>query len=654
MSDIECAGEACADATNAVVTAYFEDTFQSGLTAAEGLSGVRSLFCVTVYNEPAALVLATVASLWRSLEDARRSGFRHSGDACIALVLDGNEPADAQLLATLCAIGLTQQARLAETEFFFSLIAPLSFPWRMAADALPCERYDASAPTEPMRFVVCIKGRNRGKLHSHALFFGNLGVRMQPEFCFQIDAGTTIDRVAVGRMLRQFFAEPESGALAAQIMTPSPTLANRTLHAWQYIDFATQQALSWPAEVAMGHLSVMPGQFCGLRWAALAGPLAMTSLSSNAAVEQFHSGPETGPIGAYLRGLNTTSAIEHLMFLAEDRIIGNEIVLGPKHWKLAYCSEARATTDACSRFTELFRQRRRWNNSSAACRLSQLAQWPKFLKRTDRTRTHKLWFSIGSVWQFVLLMQQLFAPAALVCTVFFLKDAFSRFDSIYGGAFSLFTGALGVAAFALLLAPSKGAEGSARLAKGLGVLRAMMFWVLFCAITMIVIYSGVLSLAALIFCGLPLAMGLLITCARFRGSRALLALLLAQHYIILNLLIQTTLWAYSIVRLDDTSWGTKGLTRATRSKPRLRGLRNALLVAWVSINAAVVGIDQTFPSLVFKNLGVVLEFFAAIYAATVLGSLVESGMRRIRSKRTSMIESNRVALVQGGRSKAAA
>ena len=79
---------------------------------------------------------------------------------------------------------------------------------------------------------------------------------------------------------------------------------------------------------------------------------------------------ETRPLDAYLRGLNAVAPLERVMFLAEDRVFGNEIVLAQdKSWRIGYCPTAEATTDACDTFGELLRQRRRWQNSALAVRL---------------------------------------------------------------------------------------------------------------------------------------------------------------------------------------------------------------------------------------------------------------------------------------------
>jgi hypothetical protein len=152
-----------------------------------------------------------------------------------------------------------------------------------------------------------VKDENRGNLHSHALFFRWISPVLGPELSYQLDAGT------VSKLVAYIDEGSDVAAAASRILTPTPAGAASTLSIWQHMDFVTQKAVTRPTEVASGHLSAIQGQFCVFRWSAVSAPSS--------------DDDETRPLDAYLRGLKAIAPLERIMFLAEDRVFGNEIVL---------------------------------------------------------------------------------------------------------------------------------------------------------------------------------------------------------------------------------------------------------------------------------------------------------------------------------------
>ena len=101
------------------------------------------------------------------------------------------------------------------------------------------------------------------------------------------------------------------------------------------------------------------------------------------------------------------------MFLAEDRVFGNEIVLARgKSWRIGYCPAAEATTDACDTFGELLRQRRRWQNALAV-RLWLWGRLPAYLARPDKSALDKAGFTISMLWQGLLTASEVMSPPAI-------------------------------------------------------------------------------------------------------------------------------------------------------------------------------------------------------------------------------------------------
>lgn len=559
-----------------------------------------ALFCITAYNEGAAAFASTLASLCSSLREARRARLRNAGDSALCLVVDGREAMSEDLLAFLLAAGLVTpaaQKKDQRTRFFFARRRARDLPWLGEG----CD------DDEDLAFVVCIKGRNRGKLHSHALFFGHMCARLQPRLCFQIDCGTTVAPRAVGAMLAQFDREPDTAALASCVTTPPSTPADGLIEAWQFMDFATQAALYWPAELRSGHLSVLPGQFSALRWCALS-VRARVPFADERALRTACVAGDDDPLGRYLRGVAARLPFERVMFLAEDRVIGNEIVVGRRPWQLSYCAEARATTDACSSSLELLRQRRRWNNGSTACRFWLAAQWADFMRRSDRTASAKLRFTTALVWQALLVLQHCAAPATFVCILMLAARAAGTALQHQAPELPL---ALGMS-LAVGLAAALRRRGAA----WRDTLRVTAFVAAYACLALLLAQTlPTTSLAALLL--LPVA-ATLVTTGSF-APHAGAVLRRAAEYQFVNPVMQIGLWAYSIARLPDTSWGTKGLTQATGTR---LGACAAALVLWGAANALLVGIALLVPPLVLQGLDPVLEFALLMFALTIAAALL--------------------------------
>ena len=155
---------------------------------------------------------------------------------------------------------------------------------------------------------------------------------------------------------------------------------DRLLHLWQYGDFVLQKLLEWPAEMLCGYLTVIPGQFCVFRWSALSGP---TPQQGDWRADRPAQSQPVSPLDHYFRGMHPLGPFEANMFLAEDRILGFEI-LSQRHarWKLHYENTAVVITDSCDSLPELFRQRRRWTNSSFTCNLWLITMVGSYLRNS--------------------------------------------------------------------------------------------------------------------------------------------------------------------------------------------------------------------------------------------------------------------------------
>lgn len=559
---------------------------------------LRAAFCITLYNERLASLLKTLRSLLQSL--AHQADVRGFSDACLCLMIDGLDTTDPDLLAWLKAKDLTRRdAQLWDgCEFHISdhALDDLRRQVGLGPDGEPCS---AGAT---VRVVLCIKRRNRGKLHSHAVFFRDICAWLQPEHCYQVDAGTTIAEDAIARLSARLDADPECAAIAPRVLIERPGVAARFLPAWQYVDFLMQKAVYWPFEVATGHLGVVPGQFCVFRWSALRGDGA------------GHAGvADDAPLHAYLRGISSRKPLERVMYLAEDRVMGSELVMAPRRaWRLRYAADVVATTDACLSLGELFRQRRRWNNSTLACRAWLLAAWPRLLRRRDRPMRDKVGFGLAMLGQLLLTALDLTAPANLVCSVLALVRIVASVPGSTGSGVQV---GLGVALVLAALLSVGGSSRAGGLVGGVRVASGLSACLLLATACLLVLPP--LALVVLF------APTLISQVAMLRLARGEVRAVWANMHVfaLTNLLTTTCLSAYAIWNLHDVSWGTKGLTTLKpedKAPARLLRARAVAVGVWVALNLALIVAGCTLAGATSALLNPVIEAGCVAGAAVTL------------------------------------
>lgn len=216
-------------------------------------------------------------------------------------------------------------------------------------------------------------------------------------------------------------------------------------------------------------------------------------------------------------------------------------------------------TDACASFPELLRQRRRWHNSSFACRLWLLAAWPGELLRADRGLLHKLSFSVAMLWQLLLTTVQCLTPSMTAALQILAGGALYLHAQSGGAALSWATG----------LTMALAAWCSIRSAPGMGWWRAAFRDA--CSTAALILYGGVLfrlggwPLVGLVL-GPTLALAVLPVVV-LPGLRVSMLRYIGEHWL-LHSLCQMVLWVYAMRHLSDTSWGTKGLVNQDKASQR--------------------------------------------------------------------------------------
>jgi chitin synthase len=541
---------------------------------------------MTLYNEPFEFFQKSLSALIASIE-AQEPGSRTTlTKSCIVVIADGRDRVDADILQFFHRAGFT------DTGSSFSALGETVHLSRHTADDVMAALGAGGQFSCELSFAICVKNQNRGKLHSHALFFQSICPVLGPDLCYQLDAGTVIEAGAVSKLVAYRGDQPDVAAAASRILTPTPREGASTLSVWQYMDFVMQKVVTWPTEVASGYLSVIPGQFCVFRWSAVSAP------SSQAGGER--------PLDTYLRGLNAIAPLERVMFLAEDRVFGNEIVLArDKSWRIGYCPQAEATTDACDTFGELLRQRRRWQNSALAVRLWLWGRLPAYLVRRDKSVFDKARFATSMLWQGLLTLAEVVSPVAvlllLLAAVGSLIHPRNTVVVATVGGTLIAAGGLAWLTFA---------NRTSHWQRRLCLARAMAATLAVASLLGFAFYVNPFEQAAVLIAP-PVLMAMMIAASMPGQRRAALRHL--PLFLLTDRLISIILYGYALANVHNVTWGTKGLTDdagvQAAEKRRMLRLRNIIAGSIVAVDGGMIATLLAHPDVWFKSETWVIEIF---------------------------------------------
>ncbi|WP_156537048.1 glycosyltransferase family 2 protein [Agrobacterium vitis] len=530
--------------------------------------GTEILACLTLFNEPAEAVAATLACLAanQAVLLSRNGPIQRLE---VAIVLDGRDRVHPETEALFNRLGFDLDWGCDPEAAGIGQHGADEAQVRVQTRLIPMDLL-TGVSGNPLRVHLAVKDRNRGKLDSHAFFFRSLAERLRPDFVLQIDAGSRPAADCLPALLAQMEREPDCAALATNIVMEDAALTD-WLQSWQQADFLWQKLSDWPIGNGLGYLEVVPGQASLFRMSAM------------------RRGANGDPLAAYLRGLSRPkSLMEANLFLAEDRIIGAEIVKSHPACTICYHHDANLVTDGCATVGELLRQRRRWTNSTLVARLVAIGSLADLLWHGRLPPARWCSMALALAWTLLQLLEQWFIPASLALLV-----------SLTSGVWQDEAGqslAWGMAAGVLLfwlycLASMKAREGERSLSRrlhgclhglGLGILLACtVLGFAICLVEVGPVIQGVILMVALI-----LGMAVL-----HHSSRRMSDLLrLFVIYIPSAPVASFYLLSYALANFHDVSWGTKGLVNDSRTAipAGWRQMRLRLLTLWVVSNTGLV------------------------------------------------------------------
>lgn len=287
----------------------------------------------------------------------------------------------------------------------------------------------------PIQFMFALKELNAGKLDSHLWFFEGFAhyfYRLQKEevYCVTLDAGTRTSSKAIVRLIERMEGDSDVAGVCGQIAVAEPLNWRNILNIYvasQTYEYKVGNFLDKSFEAFFGSISVLPGAFSAYRWTALSPPELGAFSIKRPIVPYFTSCTAGGTLNPFYGN----------MYLAEDRVLCNELVCGVyRRNKLSYVPEAEAMTDCPRTLAALMKQRRRWLNGSFFAQAHGV--WEGLIKCRLFQARHSFARRWGLVIEYVYFLVNLFI-------IWFLNGLFyAIYYSAMEANLVLVTGLLGI------------------------------------------------------------------------------------------------------------------------------------------------------------------------------------------------------------------
>ncbi len=412
-----------------------------------------------------------------------------------------------------------------------------------------------------VRVVFYIKSKNLGKLDSHWHFFEVICQFLNPKYCVQMDVGTNPNVDATKKMLEVICRREHIGVVACRSYIASPKNHLNIIGVWQFSDMLRERFISWPTEALLGYLSVMPGQMCLMKWEAVDSRKCSTSdFGSSESYQDRHC----RTLKSYYRGLEENGPFESNMFLAEDRVLGFEIVHNKKNrWRIDYAPRAEATTDPCNSWAELLQQRRRWICSSFSCKIWFLIKLKEYMFGSGKSWIDKSRMLLSGIYFLldILVTWFLFGiMGSCVTAIYVTAQRDLKFDSLlFDLNFCAVVGVILVSAFHLFI--SLGRKIEFFVEKSLSFTVALQsIALLFLGLVAFLRWAGDDIIKTILLLNLFLFLGFILNCLFFSKN---LAKKMAGNIFVYGLVLPSVsflMQCFAFCNMDDVSWGTKGLT----------------------------------------------------------------------------------------------
>jgi chitin synthase len=575
------------------------------------------LVCVTLYNESVEMFSRTYKGLVENaLHISREKGNKFLGRCKICILADGNETLSEGIYDEAIKLGLINRHRID------------SIDGNMTVYQSKMDLESSEVDCRPTVYFG-IKHKNRGKLDTHWWFFNKFAKPLNPSLCVQLDVGTIPSENSIIDMWDTIQTDPTVGAIATRVEIRHDKSKNNLLYAFQHGEFMFQKTLYWAAEFHLGYLTVIPGQLCGINWQALSK----------------HPEGTPSPLDIYLSGLDAETPFETTMYLAEDRVMGFELMSSPgQDYRSHYLADAAAISDDCLTLDELLKQRKRWINSAFATRLFMQMNLGRYWKQSSSSLFRKTLTSLAGFS--IVLFENLLEFFLPVITFLILAMGFDSF-AILAEKIGIFSYFLYAALAGLWLLPSLAVLSGFHRRISNSAVQYMLFGsAVSCFIIILAApVANTISLTeginiwwflSFAFPLIGLLNALTIDYAFFKRYASSFA-----QYLFLSLPVHLMLSVYAIINLHDASWGTKGLktvqlgsnhgAQRDRRTSLFMKFRSRVIGVYLLANGLLIAICLLPQSLLGQYVGKGLVVWSCFIAIAASSGLVRARIQKVQA-----------------------
>jgi chitin synthase len=575
------------------------------------------LTCITLYNENGNELLRSLVGLAENIEYlTSQSAHLRTGMFPVCVIVDGYSSISPTMLKYAKRLKLISQqaahqnnhmdtrllqngmtifeAEISSTEIF-ALATEVAAEMNISAteflrrEGLQQGRqvFPAAQDEIEVSFPVlfCIKAENAGKLDSHWWFFRQLCPIIQPEYCIQMDVGTVANRDTLAKLWSVMESDLNCAVAVPSILTPPPSSPWQLLQGWQYADFVWERAIHQSVQAQCGYLEVLAGQFCIFRYQALLPAVKQTT--------DLYSSSSTS-LDRYFRGLQVLSPLETNMFLAEDRVLGFEVIAQQNAaTKIKFIPDAIAITDRCQSLEELMRQRRRWLNSGNIAKIWALFQLRRYWQSSNSPLTTKITITLAIFWNALCFPAVWFLP---VFNLGILLNLAMKSQEIFAdhAAWGIVSQGGAIVFFILWLVQfwiSSELKRDVQWQKQILKLSLFLQFTIAIALLIVTLLFGQPATAigvATCIAGTILTVGFaLVTVGIFSSSTLKRMIPATIIEIFFSPIMQGLLSMYAIMNLHDCSWGTKGLHH---HDAKTGGGRKKIVLSWMQLERVIVSV----------------------------------------------------------------
>ncbi len=605
---------------------------------------IKLFICVTMYNENANELLATLRSICQNLKTFRERGVDISKNTVVCIISDGRKKIPQDVIYFMQELGIYDP-------FLINQNADLHiFEKTIKLRITPTQ--ERCYP--PINIMYAIKEINAGKLDSHQWFFNAFCETIQPTYCFLIDVGTIPDNSSIYMLYDAMEGDKNIGGCCGEISVHKPSYLNPIVASQQF-EYKMSNILDKSFESIFGFVQVLPGAFSAYRYEAIANDMETSP----------------APLTKYFMGL--THSAEGLgpfksnMYLAEDRILCFELIARKnQNWKLKYVKNAVAKTDVPSEIDVLIKQRRRWLNGSLFSFLYAILHMGRYFKNSGHHFVRKFFIFFQFVYFALVFLINWFLVANFYLTFFFIVHI-----TLTGNVFNVFALLRYLFLFLTLLQFILGLGNSPHKMKNIYALSSLFYGFIMCVIlTLTVNHLLYDDIDFKIIIAVMFSVGVYFIASLLHGFKNFTFILFT--FVQYTFMLPTYVFIlpiYSFCNIHDISWGTKGIStnndlkkvderhdsekkllilidkdpdtireRKIELEDKFKAYRSHVLLAWISTNGLFISVVTLFDisSLYLELLFLTIFFFNGI---RFLGSIIFL-IQNHRSNRSSLSRHN--------------